>query len=41
MMSCSKSSLIEKKCYAENREKNGDVLLDKNSFATSHSKTFS
>ena len=41
MMRCSKTSLVEKTCYAENEEKNGDVLLDNNSFATSHSKTFS
>ena len=42
-----KTSLVEKTSYAENGEKNGDImgynediflLLDKNSFATSHSK---
>ena len=41
MMRCSKILLVEKTCYSENEEKNGDVLLDKNSLATSHSKLFS
>ena len=41
MMRCSKTSLVEKLCYAENGEKNEDVLLGKNSLATSHSKIFS
>ena len=36
MIRCSTTSLVEKTYYAENREKNGDVLLDKNSFATRH-----
>ena len=26
MMKCSKTSLVEKKCHAENGEKNGDVM---------------
>ena len=32
-MRCSKTSLVEKTRYAENGEKNGNVLLDNNSFA--------